>query len=93
MGLERLTRTMNKVFKSIKRKWINTRFANPYKIRLAFTGVQCAMYLSQAMCNISMIRSARAETKEQAMAKKMAITNAVFQSHNYIAQTLKEANR
>lgn len=84
---------MNKALKSIKQKWINTRFAKSYKLRLAFAGVQCAMYLSQAVCNINMIRSTRTETKEQVMAKKLAISNAVVQSHSYVAQTFKEVKK
>lgn len=84
---------MNKAFKSIKQKWISTRYAKPYKLRMSWAGVQCAMYLNQAMRNISMIRSARAETKDQVMAKKMAVVNAVVQSHSYVAQTLKEVKR
>lgn len=72
-----------------KRKWINTRYAKPYKARQAVKQMMAAQLLSASIASISQVQSANAVTAYDKLSKGVKVAIIAMQAFTSVNNILK----
>ena len=87
---------MNKRFRDHQgkaRKWINTRYAKPYKVRRATAMMMAGCMSAQTINAVQTIQSVKAITKAQKLSKAFAIAQVILDNAISQSKLISEVRR
>jgi len=72
-----------------KRKWINTRYAKPYKARKAAKHMMAAQSLAASIASMSQVQAASAVTAYDKLSKGVRVASIAIQAFTSVNKILK----